>query len=57
MQVLVITSCARAAPMSRRCVRKRSFSSMKYSGPAVSSTCAACVISRKETIIRASGSR
>lgn len=43
--------------MSRRWVRKRSFSSMKYSGPAVSSTFAAWVISRKETIMRASGSR
>ncbi|CAM5316062.1 hypothetical protein SVIOM342S_04328 [Streptomyces violaceorubidus] len=43
--------------MSRRWVRKRSFSSMKYSGPAVSSTFAAWIISRNETIMRASGSR
>lgn len=52
-----ITSCASAAPMSRRCVRKRSFSSTKYSGPAASSTLAAWVISRKPTTIRACGSR
>ncbi|CAM5731977.1 hypothetical protein SFUMM280S_01515 [Streptomyces fumanus] len=43
--------------MSRRWVRNRSFSSTKYSGPAVSSTFAAWDISRKETISRASGSR
>ena len=43
--------------MSLRWVRKRSLSSMKYSGPAASSTLAAWCISRKLTIIRASGSR
>ncbi len=43
--------------MSRRCLRNRSFSSTKYSGPAASSTFAACRISRKLTTSRASGSR
>ncbi|CAM5673122.1 hypothetical protein SANTM175S_10615 [Streptomyces antimycoticus] len=43
--------------MSRRWFLKRELSSMKYSGPAASSTFPACRISRKLTIIRASGSR